>query len=220
MACGVGSAPLFIATFTAIGAKRPGYDWRRHPVSSLGIGEQGWPQRANFALTGVLYLFAALGLRQCVRDSAGPRVVPALVAAAGVGLIGSGVFTTDPVGDFPPGTSGDDGLPNSSIPPDEQAPTRAGKLHNFSAIPIFAGLPVAALVSGAGAARRGNLRWAIYSAWSGLAMAASFVAFGAAFGSVSRLAGMGGVFQRISITAGFGWLTALSVRALRSSRPS
>jgi hypothetical protein len=58
VAGGVVGAPLFITAFTAIGAKRPGYDWRRDPVSSLGIGEQGWPQRANFGLAGVLTLDA------------------------------------------------------------------------------------------------------------------------------------------------------------------
>jgi hypothetical protein len=214
--CGVLAGPLFITAFTAIGAKRPGYDWRRDPVSSLGIGEQGWPQCANFGLAGVLYLLGASGLRQCPRPSVGARAVPALVAAAGVGLIGSGLFITDPIGDFPPVTPGEYG-PRSSIPP-EPARTRAGKLHNLFAIPVFAGLPVAALVTATGAARSGNARWAGYSACSGLAMVASFLAFGAAFGRESRHAGKGGVFQRISIASGFGWLTALSLRARSSLR--
>lgn len=91
-----------------------------------------------------------------------------------------------------------------------------GKLHNTSANPIFAGLPVAALASAVGAARRRDFRWAGYSACSGLAMTASFVAFGAAFGSDPRLAGKGGIFQRISIASGFGWVTVLSLRTLWS----
>jgi hypothetical protein len=208
VACGVVAAPLFVTAFTAIGAKRPGYDWRRDPVSSLGIGEQGWPQRANFGLAGVLYLLAALGLRKCPRRNVGPRAVPALVAAAGVGLIGSGLFVTDPLDGFPPVIPGEGG-PKS---------TREGKLHKLFAIPIFAGLPVAALASAFGASRRGNVRWGGYSAFSGIAMVASIVAFGAAFGPESRLTGRGGVFQRISIASGFGWLTVLSLRALSSLR--
>ncbi len=216
LACGVVAAPIFITAFTAIGAKRLGYDWRRDPVSSLGIGEQGWPQRANFGLAGVLYLLAALGLRQCPGRAAGPRAVPALVGAAGVGLIGSGLYVTDPVGEFPPvmpGTDGD-GV-EGSIPP-EQARTRAGRLHNLFAIPIFAGLPVAALASAFWAARRQDVRWASYSAGSGVGMVASFFAFGAAFGPGHRLPGKGGEFQRISIACGLGWLTGLSLRALSS----
>jgi hypothetical protein len=50
MACGVVAAPLFITAFTAIGAKRPGYDWRRHMASSLATGDRGWQQRPNFGL--------------------------------------------------------------------------------------------------------------------------------------------------------------------------
>lgn len=187
LTCGVVAAPLFITAFTAIGAKRPGYDWRRDPVSSLGIGEQGWPQRANFGFIGALYLLGASGLRQCPRRDAGPRAVPALVAGVGVGLIGSGLFTTDQVGDSPPVSPSADERTKSISP--EPTPTRAGKLHNLCAIPIFAGLPVAALVTATRAARSGNVLWAGYSACSSLVMVASFSAFGSAFGRQSRLAG-------------------------------
>jgi hypothetical protein len=47
-------------------------------------------------------------------------------------------------------------------------------------------------------------------------MTGSFALFGAAFGGASRFAGRGGVYQRISISIGFGWLSALSVRAWRA----
>jgi uncharacterized membrane protein YbjE (DUF340 family) len=51
-------------------------------------------------------------------------------------------------------------------------------------------------------------------------MAGAFMlVLGAAVGrGVSRLAGRSGVVQRISIASGFGWLSALSLRALTSSR--
>jgi hypothetical protein len=49
-------------------------------------------------------------------------------------------------------------------------------------------------------------------------MVASSVLFGAAFGGAPRLTAKGGIFQRISIATGFGWLTALSLRALISLR--
>jgi hypothetical protein len=47
-------------------------------------------------------------------------------------------------------------------------------------------------------------------------MTRAFVLFGAAFGGTPRLAGRGGFWQRISIAIGFGWLSALSLRALAS----
>ena len=49
-------------------------------------------------------------------------------------------------------------------------------------------------------------------------MTGAFVLFGAALGGRPRLAGRGGVFQRISIATGFGWLSALCLRALRQPR--
>ncbi len=135
-----------------------------------------------------------------------------LVAAAGIGLIGSGVAVTDPMGGFPPVTPGEDGSGDAA--PAEITLTREGKLHNLCAIPIFAGIPVAGLVSALVAARRTDYRWAFYSAGSSLVMVGSFLLFGASFGRVPRLAGKGGVFQRISVASGFGWLAVLSLRAL------
>ena len=54
--------------------------------------------------------------------------------------------------------------------------------------------------------------------WETAIMAGSFVLFGAAFGGVPRLLGKGGIFQRLSIAAGFGWLSALSLRCLSPAR--
>jgi hypothetical protein len=51
-------------------------------------------------------------------------------------------------------------------------------------------------------------------------MTGAFALFGAAFGGTPPLAGRGGIFQRISIMAGFGWLSALSLRALTSVPPA
>ncbi len=70
--------------------------------------------------------------------------------------------------------------------------------------------------------RRHAVSWACYSAGSAIAITTAFVLFGAAFGGAPRLAGKGGVFQRISITAGFAWMSALSLRTLSAvllSRP-
>ena len=102
------AGPLFVGAFTVIGLRRNGYDWKRHAVSSLAADRNGKPQRLNFMLAGVMYVLAASGISRSPRTVVGSRLVPALVGAAGVGLIGSGVFVTDPVGGFPsPFTHGD-----------------------------------------------------------------------------------------------------------------
>jgi hypothetical protein len=121
----------------------------------------------------------------------------------GVGLIGSGVFVTDPVGGFPEGQT------------TPAQPTRPGTLHNLFALPIFAGIPAAALLSTWGFARRRDRAWAWHSAASGILMPVTFGLFGAAFAQTPRLAAWGGLFQRLSIAIGFGWLTVLFARARR-----
>ena len=206
------AGPLFVAVFTALGARRAGYDWRRHAVSSLAIGRDGWAQRANFMLAGGLYCLAARGLALSTRRAAGPSSVPVLIFGAGVGLIGSGVFVTDPVAGFPRRDRALDGSSGAARP---AAPTLAGQLHNLCAIPVFVGIPAAALVSAGSAARRSEYRWAGYSAGSALGMASTCVLFGAAFAAGPSAGRPGGLFQRISIATGLGWLTALAARALR-----
>ena len=153
IACGVIAGPVFVGTFTALGARRAGYDWRRHAVSSLAVAREGWGQRANFILVGGLYCVAARGLVRSSSRVGEPAVVPALVCAAGVGLIGSGVFVTDPVAGFPPEHAA--GTVGATA---EVAPTRSGQLHNLCAIPIFVGLPAAALVDAGSAVRRREIR--------------------------------------------------------------
>ena len=96
------------------------------------------------------------------------------------------------------------------------APSRAGKLHNLCAIPIFAGIPLAASTCAGSAVIKRDYRWAAYCAGSAAGMAGAFALFGAALGGRPQLAGYGGAFQRISIATGFGWLSTLSLRALRA----
>jgi Protein of unknown function (DUF998) len=123
--------------------------------------------------------------------------------AAGAGLIAAAVFTTDPVSGYPPGTP--DALTRLS---------RAGIAHNLAAVPVFLGLPAAALTCGWRCWRTGQRGFGLYSVSSGVAMLASMVLAGAGFGQSPRFVSRGGLFQRVSIITGFGWLTALSARAL------
>jgi hypothetical protein len=122
--CGIWAGPIFTATFLAEGTVRDGYRPLRHPVSSLALGPRDWIQTVNFAVTGVLTLAGAAGLRLRGDRPAGSRAGPVLVAAAGAGLIASAAFRTDPVGGYPPGT------------PDMPAKfSRAGTAHNLAPSP-------------------------------------------------------------------------------------
>ncbi len=139
--------------------------------------------------------------------------MPALIAGVGIGLIGSGMFVTDYVGDLP--SEVPDAKNRGPAGGASTRPTRAGRLHNLCGIPVFAGIPVAGLASAAAAVRNRDYRWACYSAGSSTAMVGSLFLFGAAIrGRSRRLRGKSGILQRISIAVGFGWLSALSLRGL------
>jgi len=114
------------------------------------------------------------------------------------------VFTTDPVSGYPPGTPG--ALTH---------PTRTGIAHNLAAVPVFVGLPAAALASGWRSCRAGRHRFGLYSAGTAVTMLTAMALAGAGFGQAPRLVSLGGLFQRASIITGFAWLTALSAQALR-----
>jgi hypothetical protein len=200
--CGALAGPLFVSTFTIAGRRREGYDPRRHPVSALALGPGGAVQRANFIGAGALYLAGAAGLRGKRSSANAAKPTPALIAGAGAGLIGSALFATDPVSGYPVGTPA---LPDP--------PTRTGAVHNLCGITIFVGISAAALLSARTAARAHEQGWAIYSAASGTVMMAASIAFGAGFGQQPALVGWAGLLQRVSIPAGFGWITTLCLTA-------
>jgi Protein of unknown function (DUF998) len=205
--CGVAAGPVFVAVFLLEGRVRDGYRPFRHPVSSLALGPRGWIQTANFAVAGTLFLAGAAGLARAGDPVTGSRAAPALVGAAGAGLIGSAVFTTDPVSGYPPGT-----------PEALTQPSRAGTAHNLAAVPVFVGLPAAALACGWRSWRAGQHRFGLYSSGTAVTMLTSMALAGAGFGQSARLVKLGGLFQRASIIAGFAWLTTLSAQALQRGR--
>jgi hypothetical membrane protein len=201
--CGAVAGPLFIAMFLLEGATAAHYNPLRHPVSSLALAPAGWLQVANFLIAGTLYLAFAAGLWRTRRTAVGTRVGVILIAAAGVGLLGSGLFITDPVSGYPPGTP--------DAPGDY---TTTGALHDLCAIPIFLGIPAAQIAFGSMFVRRRNYGWALYSIGSAVAMLVALVSTNMAFNQVAALVHVGGLLQRITISIGFAWLTALASRTL------
>lgn len=208
--CGAAAGPLFVSVFLIEGARRPDYKPLRHPVSSLSLGPRGWVQAANFATAGMLYVAGAAGLARSPGQAACGPIATAALGAAGLGLLGSAVFRTDPVSGYPPGT------------PDAPAQTTAtGTMHTVAAVPIFLGVPAAAFACAWRFHRSGRPRWAAYSAATGVSMLTTIGLAGAGFSQDPRLVSYGGLFQRAAIVTGFSWLTAVSGRAcLTSSAPA
>jgi len=203
LSCGLAAGPVFVTTFLADGATRDGYRPSRHPVSSLALGPRGRVQAANFAVTGTLVLAGAAGLGRAADPVLSSRAGRALIGAAGAGLIGAAVFPTDPVSGYPPGT-----------PDALTQPSRTGMMHNLVAVPVFLGLPAAAFTCSRLSARAGHRGFAWYCAATATTMLATAALAGAGFNQSPRLVNRAGSFQRASIMTGFGWLAALSARAL------
>jgi hypothetical protein len=204
--CGAAAGPLFVTVFLVEGARRPGYNPLRHPVSSLSLGRHGWVQRANFAVAGTLLLAGAAGFLRMPAAGGGGRLGAATFAATGIGLLGSAVYSTDPVGDYPPGTL-NAGLKSTS----------AGNLHNLAGVPIFVGIPVGSFICSLRSLRKGERAWALYSATTSVSMLATTGMSGAGFSQSPPFVNLAGLLQRIAIVTGFGWLTALCARAIAAA---
>src|SRR5689334_10723610 len=104
---GVLAGPVYVVVGLAQALTRDGYDLTRHDLSLLANGSLGWIQIANFVLTGLMTIAAAVGMTRALRAlGGGPGTVwgPRLIGLYGVGLVGAGVFVADPINGFPPGT--------------------------------------------------------------------------------------------------------------------
>jgi hypothetical protein len=203
LGCGVVAGPLFVTAFVVQGAARPDYDPLRHSVSSLALAEFGWVQSLNFIIAGLLTLAFAAGVRRALRRQQGSTWGPLLIGLWGAGLIGAGIFATDPDSGYPPGS-----------PVQILHPSVHGILHDLSAGLGFPALLAAFFVFARQFAVRGERGWAIYSAMGGAIFAISFVLAFYGFGRTEGLGAVGGLFERIAAICGFGWLTALAIHLL------
>src|SRR5207244_10600775 len=56
--------PLFVGVALAQAFTRPGFDFERHALSLLSLGDVGWIQVANFLVSGLLTVLFAVGLAE------------------------------------------------------------------------------------------------------------------------------------------------------------
>lgn len=206
---GVVGPLLFIVVMLIEGATRPGYDAWVQAASALSLSAWGWIQIVNFIVCGMLIVGFALGLRRALAAwGRGSTWGPLLLAALGLALLVAGVFVTDPAQGYPPGTPSGPSVMT----------TWHGAVHAFAGGLIFVVvLPAACYVMAAYFAReKGTRVWALYSLATGLVVWAGFAAFIAA--GLSN--GPAGLYERISIIAGWGWIALLALRCLRPIRES
>jgi len=202
LAIGALAGPLFIVVYTIQDLTRPGFNPLRDQVSQLALSGGGWVQAANFFVTGVLVLALAAGLRQTLRPH---RLVPSLIALAGLGLAAATFFATDPPGNgYPPGT--------------HAAMTAHEQIHDLAAGLFYVCLSVAGIVCGRRAAKQGQRGFAAYSITSVVAMIGFLLVSSIGYAQVPGLAGVSGPFERLTLMSGLLWMTALVVYLSRGNR--
>lgn len=200
--CGVIAGPVFVLAFLFEGATRADYNWLRHPVSSLALGEFGWMQVVNFLVSGALLVIFATALWQRSRWAA------IFVGLAGIGLIGAGLFVTDPLGGYPPGTAA------------RVVYTPLGVAHDVFSLLFFLGLPLACIVFAIDFFRTGHQWLALDSVLTPIGFLVLFVLAGIGFGQTPGWVEWGGLFQRLSIVIGFAWITVVALSLRTSDRPA
>lgn len=146
---GLAAGPVLGLTWLVQGLVRDGYDFARHPMSLLALGEGGWVQVTSFCTAGALMLACAAGLRRVLDDGPGARWAPRLVAVIGGGLVAAGVFTADPGAGFPPGA-----------PEGASELTWHGMLHEISHLTVIAAWTALCFVLRARFARQNDQGWA------------------------------------------------------------
>lgn len=188
---GVVAGPFYLLVGLVLAFTREGFDFARHPLSVLMLGDGGWMQITNLALSGVMVLVAGIGL---VR--AGARGTGIAVGIYGAAMVASAIFPPDPMPGFPPGQEG-----ATTMSP-------SGVLHFAFGGIGFVALGVAALLLGGWLARHGERRHAAWSRAAGVVVLVGFIG-GAALGP----AGMGGLW--LAVVVGFVWLLLASLRLYR-----
>jgi hypothetical protein len=198
------AAPLFVLVMLVDGAVRPGYQPLHRYVSELSLGDFGWIQITNFIVTGLALCGFAFGLHQAIPSGRGSRLAPILAGSCGVGLLVAGTFSMDPSPGYPVG---------STVP---EHPTLHGEIHGYAPIAVFLSLTALTFVLarrfGGEPARRA---WTWYSLATGLLVPATFVISAALYDFATQTGHYHGLFQRISLAIGFGWLGVLTLRLLR-----
>ena len=202
--CGTIACPLFIIIVLTEGAIRLNYSSLLYPLSSLSIGDNGWTQISNFIFTGILLVSFSFGLKHVCNHEKKKFRGPLLIRLVGIGLIGAGIFVTDPIFGYPP----DKPLVLRQF-------TFHGHLHDGFSMLVFICLPWACFAFRKYFITKDKKLWANYSVISGYAMITTFIITSLGFKQLSGFVNYAGLFQRLCITLGWTWITLLSLHLVK-----
>lgn len=198
LACGLVAGPVFLVVSGVQAAVRTGFEFTRHALSLLTLGDLGWVQVANFVGSGLLVMACAVGMSRAMRPGRGGVWGPLLVGVYGLGATLAGIFTPDPALGFPPGTP--PGVPS--------AMSWHSALHGVVFLVAFLSLFGACLVFARGFAAGSHHWWAIYCVGTGL-VAALFIVQGMTHPRASGLA------FTIAGLLTWGWVTVIASHLMK-----
>ena len=190
--CGMLAGPFYLAVALIQVRLREGFDIARHPLSLLAVGPGGWIQTANFVITGLMVVAAAVGFGRALGGK--PRALTWFLAGFGLCMIMAAVFPSDPMDGFPPGTP--EGPPASI--------STTGLVHFASGALGFACLAISCFIAAWTMSRRRAPSFAWLSLFSGLAVVLGF------FGGMAFPWGIWGIW--FAVVEGWAWLAIMSAR--------
>ena len=192
------AGPIYIIVGIAQILTRAGFDITRHPLSFMSLGDLGWIQIANFIVTGLLVIAGAIGLSRVAQAEKRLRWGALLIGIYGLGVLGGGIFVTDPALGFPPGT------------PDTYPQTMSwhGLLHFIFGQIGFLALIAASFVYARYFGTNGLRGWAIFSTLTGTLFLFAIIS------TVVTAGGDGSIWALlalyVAVILAWIWLSALS----------
>lgn len=195
---GVIAGPVYVVTALIQAATREGFGITRHPWSQLALGGPGWIQVANLALTGLMIVAFAVGLRRALADGTGAQWAPRLVGVFGATMIVAANFPIDAGAGFPLGA------------PETTVLSTSGLVHLAAGGVGFVALAVGLLILARRLARDGLRRSATACRIVGPLFLAGFL--GLASGALGAL---GIPVFVVCVIAVFSLLSAVSVQLYR-----
>jgi hypothetical protein len=198
---GVLAGPFYLTVGLIQAFVRDGFDLGRHPLSLLANGPGGWVQTANFVISGLMVVAAAVGFKRVL----GPRslAASAFLGAFGACMIVAAVFRADPMDGFPVGTPLG---PPASI-------STMGLVHFLSGTLGFVSLAASCFLAARAMSRRKTQRMARLSLVAGLAIVLGF--FG---GFLIPALSIGTLGIWFAVVVGWAWLAVLSLHLYRTSQ--
>lgn len=193
---GVIAGPFYLVVGLVQAFVRDGFDLMRHPLSVLANGPGGWVQTANFVLTGLMVIAAAVGIARVLVPKS--RATSIFLALFGVSMLVAAVFPADPVDGFPIGTP--EGFPTTI--------STTGLVHFIAGAIGFTALGISCFCAAWAMSGRNARSLGRFSFVCGMAVLLGF--FG---GPVLGPAGILGIW--FSVIVGWLWLAVLSLRLYR-----